>query len=75
MNFVEFKTHLLNNSHVNMGIDTKKIPVRFKIDLHQVESFREELDENENPEGVVVYTQSGESYWIDEKYDIFSQRF
>lgn len=46
-----------------LGIDFSDMPISLCIDVDSVCAIRDSLNDNAEPNGTVLYMQSGESFW------------
>lgn len=70
MNFVEFTIEVTNANNENLGLKPKYKDARIKIDIESIEAFREVYNDEGQLEGCMIYTKSGNSFWVNEDYPL-----
>lgn len=68
MNFVEFTIEVSNANNENLGLKPKYRHAKIKIDIENIEAFRQAYNDEGQLEGCIIYTKSGNSFWINEDY-------
>ena len=68
MRYIETKTILFNREQQDLGTSPQELTVEISLDINSIEAFRPSHEDENGPNGCIVYMNGGESFWVPDSY-------